>query len=130
MNGVLISVAVWVIFTPIVMKAIDILASLSVYGKPMKDADSLPFLMKHLNGYTINSMDDKGKIMVNYGVENKRRDDLPYIAYIKGSKLLFKWHIEDEGLIWKWSKSHKLIENKHKELMKTWKSPKISLKKL
>ena len=81
-------------------------AGLLTYGKYLSDKESIPFLEKHLNKYSINSISwESGKKMLG-----EYENNLPYIAEQRQS-FFASWHIEGYGQISRWSEASKMIDN-------------------
>lgn len=80
-------------------------ASLAVHGKFLSDRETVPYLEKYLPTSNLN----------RFG--NKMLSGMPeFIADIY-PPLCSKWYINNYGQIPRWSKAHKLIEKRHKELL-------------
>jgi hypothetical protein len=81
---------------------IEPFASMSVYGKPIKNEDLSTFLDKHLKEYDINEYAIPKKMLNKTG--------MPYIAQTPPISILFSWHIEDYGVVWGFSKNSKRLD--------------------
>ena len=82
------------------------------YGKILPDTETIPFLEKNLNEYKLNPYNEK---ILSRGRE-------PYISISPSVRC--KWYIEDYGVITRWSKASKMLDEYYETV------PKHSQKKL
>jgi len=83
------------------------LPSLMIYGKPISEKTLDIFFRMSLLKYKLN----KFNTSMFYGF------NLPYISSISFC-IFAKWYVDDYGTIPRWSKWHKIINERHAELMK------------
>ena len=101
-----------IIFTTIIHEIIVIF----VYGKPLDKNIIDEFLYKYLDGFEINPYNDE---IIN-NCNHKKKP--PFISTAKS--LLFKYHVDDFGVIFRWSDATRKLDHKFKTLQ----SPKLTLK--
>lgn len=92
---------------------VDTCGLISLYGKPIKEADLDKFMAKNLGKYVINQFSD-GRMLVDHRGDYLLKS-LPYIVRNKGISL-FSWKVEDIGVIYRWSKWSKVLETKRAKL--------------
>lgn len=94
-----------IIATLILIIVIMEIVTLTVYGKPIAKNELDYFLPKYLSNYELNEYDSKNKLLSYPGLGM----DIPYIGSPYKS-ILFSDHIQDVGVIWRWSKHAKMIQ--------------------
>ena len=89
--------------TFLVLTFVDIISTIIVLGFPIKESYDL-----NLDTYTLNSLDNSILISLNK----------PFISITSTvvSRIFYKYYIHNVGLVFRWSKQHKMIEAKFKEL--------------
>jgi hypothetical protein len=82
------------------------ISDIGVYGKPIsKEKEKEEKIIKHLPEYSLNPYSTR--LLTTYG-------RLPYIASV--SSILFKYHVQGVGLIWKYSSLSKAVEQRFVQL--------------
>lgn len=81
----------------------------SVYGGIIKEAELDAFFSKHLEHYKINEL-SRDTWMFNSYPEN-----LPYLSR-SGQYIFNSWYIEDHGVIPRWSKWSKRLDERYEQL--------------
>jgi len=88
-------------------------ATRSTYGGFIPDSEIGPFLERHWDEMELNELNRKGELFYIPG-------KAPFIA--SHWSLFSKWHVYGEGVVPRWSKWSKKLDEKHQELFKVRKT--------
>lgn len=94
------------LITAISIGALMEVTYLSVYGFFLSDKEVGPYLDKYLSQTRLNQFGTD--MLVN----------LPKYVSKNSFSILARWHVEDYGVIPRWSKWSKVLDARHKELLK------------
>lgn len=89
------------------------LVTISVYGRPIKNADALWYLRKNVHKYELNDYSRDLHLLYCPG--------MPWISKLPKTTL-FSWHIKGQGVIWRGSSASKMLNDYHETLVERFRA--------